>query len=69
MRGFESEVQAEQAQVETFTNLALDQGKPDASHHLPWLLFVLNHYLYDMLDYVLRYRNCVGTVVVSWLSF
>jgi hypothetical protein len=30
----------EQAQVETITNLALDQGKPDASHQLS-LAFLL----------------------------
>jgi hypothetical protein len=31
----ELEVQAERAQVEEFTNLSLDQGKPGASNHYP----------------------------------
>jgi hypothetical protein len=35
----EPEVQSEQAQVEEFTNLSLDQGKPGAFSHAPCLLF------------------------------
>jgi hypothetical protein len=29
------------------------KASPSASHHIPWLLFVLPHYIYAMLDYVL----------------
>jgi hypothetical protein len=40
----ESEVQAEQAQVEALTNLALDQGKPWCISTNPPCLFNSNHY-------------------------
>jgi hypothetical protein len=34
-------------------NILVIKASPGASHHIPWLLFVLPHYIYAMLDYVL----------------
>jgi hypothetical protein len=45
----ESEVQAEQAQVEAITNLALDQGKTRCITP-PSLIFILNYNLYVKND-------------------
>jgi hypothetical protein len=45
----ESDAQAEKARAEAPTNLALDQGKPQCNPPQS-LTFILNHYLFAMLD-------------------
>jgi hypothetical protein len=51
----------EQAQVEEFTNLVWIKASPSASHHIPWILFVLNHYNYVLLDCAFKF---IGIVLV-----
>jgi hypothetical protein len=58
----------EQAQAKDPANLTLDQGKPWCIP-LIFLGFSFNHYLYDLLECALSYRNYVGTIVALWLSF
>jgi hypothetical protein len=43
-------------------NIVVSKASPGAFHQLS-LAFLLNCYLYDMLECALSYRNCVGTVV------
>jgi hypothetical protein len=65
----ELEEMMEQAQVEDLVNLALDQGKSWCIPIIILGLFLLNLYIYVILDCALSYRNYVGIVVALWLSF
>jgi hypothetical protein len=70
----ESEIQEEQSSgeyggprasscEEANISFFLSKAIPGASHHLPWLLFVLNYYLYAMLDW---YRSCILVILLNY---
>jgi hypothetical protein len=72
-----SEVQEEQVSEEfegpqetscMDTNISFEQGKPLC---IPPIIlgFSFNHYIYDMRECALSYKNCVGIIVTLWLSF
>jgi hypothetical protein len=49
--------------------LLLDQDKSRCIPPIFLSFSFFNHYLYDMFECALSYRNCDSTVVASWLSF
>jgi hypothetical protein len=64
----ESKAQAEKAQVETITNLALDQGKPRCINQCS-LPFILNLCFMFYYDCALSLWELYGTVVALRLTF
>jgi hypothetical protein len=53
-------------QVAWILTLLLNKVSLDASHQYS-LVFLFNHYRYDMLECALSYMNCDGIIVASWL--